>query len=146
MSDSPVGLASWIVEKWYGWADHDGNLEKAATKDELLNNIMIYWVTNSGPSSTRIYWESRHMNGFGPNPFPRPDGRVTVPTGCGAFPSQYDRRQVPANTNLAEARKGAETRYNVVHFTQFPRGGHFPAFEQPTVWMDDIRTFLKDRS
>ena len=83
------------------------------------------------------------MSGFGPNPFPRPDGRVSVPTGCGAFPSQYDRRATPANPNLAEARKGAETRYNVVHFTQFPRGGHFPAFEQPAVWVDDIRTFLR---
>src|SRR5438128_1257381 len=66
ISDSPVGLASWILEKWYGWADHDGDLEKVATRDELLNNIMIYWVTSSGPSSARIYWEHRHMNGFGP--------------------------------------------------------------------------------
>src|SRR5207253_655636 len=58
LSDSPVGLASWIIEKWYGWSDHDGDLEKVFTKDELLTNVMIYWVTNSGASSARIYYES----------------------------------------------------------------------------------------
>ena len=91
LSDSPVGLASWIVEKWYGWSDHEGNLDQVFTKDELLTNVMIYWVTNSGASSARIYYESRHMLG-GPlpqSPFVQPAGRVTVPTGCGAFPYQY---------------------------------------------------------
>lgn len=146
LSDSPVGLASWIVEKWYGWSDHDGDLDKVFTKDELLTNIMIYWVTNTGTSSARIYYESRHMlGGLGPTPFPRPEGRVSVPTGCGAFPYQYDRRGTPVNTNTADARKGAETRYNVVHFTTAPRGGHFPAYEEPTLWLDDIRTFFRDR-
>jgi len=146
LSDSPVGLASWIVEKWYGWSDHDGDLEKIFTKDELLTNIMIYWVTNSGASSTRLYYESRHMlGGLAPTPFPRPEARVSVPTGCGAFPSQYDRRGVAVNTNTAEARKGAETRYNVVHFTTMPRGGHFPAFEQPMLWVNDIRAFFHEQ-
>jgi len=144
LSDSPVGLASWIIEKWYGWSDHDGDLEKVFTKDELLTNIMIYWVTNSGTSSARIYYESRHMlGGLAPTPFPRPEGRVTVPTGCGAFPSQYDRRGTPITTNTVEARKAAETRYNIVHFTTMPRGGHFPAFEQPKLWVDDIRAFVR---
>lgn len=146
LSDSPVGLASWIVEKWHGWSDHDGDLDKALTKDELLTNIMIYWVTNSGASSARIYYESRHMlGGLASTPFPRPEQRVTVPTGCGAFPSQYDRRGTPANTDSAEARKAAETRYNIVHFTTMPRGGHFPAFEQPKLWVDDLRAFFRDR-
>jgi pimeloyl-ACP methyl ester carboxylesterase len=143
LSDSPVALASWIIEKWYGWSDHTGDLDTVATKDELLTNIMIYWVTNSGTSSARIYYESRHMlGGLAPTPFPRPEARVSIPTGCGAFPSQYDRRGVPANTNTAEARKAAEARYNVVHFTTMPRGGHFPAFEQPTLWVGDIRAFF----
>ena len=142
LSDSPVGLASWIVEKWYGWSDHEGDIEKVFTKDELLTNIMIYWITNSGASSARIYYESRHMlGGLAPNPFPRPDGFVKVPTGCGAFPRQYDRRTTPVNTNSPEARKAAESRYNVVHFTTMPRGGHFPALEQPKLWLDDIRAF-----
>jgi pimeloyl-ACP methyl ester carboxylesterase len=144
LSDSPLGLASWIVEKWYGWADHDGDLEKAFTKDQLLTNVMIYWVTNSGASSARIYQEGRHMGGvLNPTPFTRPDARVTVPTGCGAFPWQYDRRATPPGPDLAAARKGAEARFNIVHFTQMDHGGHFPALEQPQLWMDDLRGFVK---
>lgn len=108
---------------------------------------MFYWVTNTGASSARIYYESRHMNGgLAPNPFPRPEGRVSIPTGCGAFPRQYDRRGTPLNTNTAEARKAAKTRCNVVHFTTMPRGGHFPAFEEPALWLDDLRAFYHDRS
>ena len=63
LSDSPIGLASWIIDKWQSWSDHDGDLEKVYTKDELLTNIMIYWVTNSGTSSARLYYESRHVDG-----------------------------------------------------------------------------------
>jgi pimeloyl-ACP methyl ester carboxylesterase len=144
LSDSPIGLASWIVEKWYGWSDHNGDLEKVYTKDELLTNIMIYWVTNSGTSSARIYYESRHMGGgLAPTLLTRPEGRVTVPTGCGAFPSQYDRRGTAIAANAAEARKAAESRYNIVHFATMPRGGHFPALEQPKLWVDDIRAFVR---
>ena len=144
LSDSPVGLASWIVEKWYDWSDHDGDIGKTFTKDEILTNIMIYWVTNSGASSARIYYESRHMPG-GPlpaSPFVQPGGRVTAPTGCGAFPSQYDRRASAVTTNTEAARTGAEARYNIVHFTTMPHGGHFPALEQPVLWVDDIRSFF----
>ena len=143
LSDSPIGLASWIVEKWFVWSDHNGDLEKIYTKDDLLTNVMIYWVTNSGTSSARLYFESRHMTGgLAPTLITRPDTRVTVPTGCGAFPSQYDRRGV-APPNPADARKAAETRYNVVHFASMPRGGHFPAIEQPQLWLDDIRAFVR---
>jgi pimeloyl-ACP methyl ester carboxylesterase len=144
LSDSPVGLASWIVEKWHGWTDHDGDLEKVYTKDELLTNIMIYWVTNSGASSARIYYESRHiLGGIARTPFPGVEGRVTVPTGCAASPWQLDRRGTPITTNTPEARKAAETRYNIVHFTTMPHGGHFPAFEQPQLWLDDFRAFAR---
>ena len=75
LSDSPVALASWIIEKWYGWSDHDGDVEKTFTKDELLTNVMIYWVTNSGASSARIYYESRHMLGgaLPASPFVQPE-------------------------------------------------------------------------
>ena len=83
------------------------------------------------------------LGGLAPTPFPRPEGRVIVPTGCGAFPSQYDRRGTPIAANTAEARKAAETRYNIVHFTTMSRGGHFPAFEQPKLWVDDIRAFIR---
>ena len=116
------------------------------SKDELLSNIMIYWVTNSATSSARIYFEGRHAGGmFRPTPFPAFEGRVEVPTGCGAFPRQYDRRTVRVTSDTPEARKAAEARYNIVHFTTMPRGGHFPAFEQPALWLDDIRAFLRDR-
>lgn len=151
LSDSPLGLASWIMDKWHAWTDHDGDVEKVYTKDELLTNIMIYWVTNSGTSSARLYYESRHVDGrllptffsgFLPN---LPEGRVTVPTGCGAFPRQYDRRGLPVNTDASVARKSGEARYNVVHATIMPKGGHFPALEQPQLWLDDIRTFFRGR-
>ena len=148
LSDSPLGLASWIIDKWHSWSDHDGDLEKVYTKDELLTNIMFYWVTNSGTSSARLYYESRHVNGqLSPTFFatfmpPMSRGKVTVPTGCGAFPSQYDNRGLPINRDPALARKSAETRYNVVHATIAPKGGHFPALEQPQAWMDDLRTFV----
>ena len=62
LSDSPIGLASWIVDKWYSWSDHDGDLEQVYTKDQLLTNIMIYWVTNTGTSSARLYYETRHRD------------------------------------------------------------------------------------
>src|SRR5258707_1145996 len=84
---------------------HDSDLEKVYTKDELLTNITIYWVTNSGASSARLYYESRHVDGrllptFFEGFLPRlPEGRVSVPTGCGSFPSQYDRRGTPVNTD-----------------------------------------------
>jgi pimeloyl-ACP methyl ester carboxylesterase len=149
LSDSPLGLASWIIDKWYSWSDHDGDLEKVYSKDDLLTNIMFYWVTNSGTSSARLYYESRHVNGqLSPAFFatfmpPISRGRVTVPTGCGAFPSQWDNRGLPINRDAALARKSAETRYNVVHASIAAKGGHFPALEQPQAWMDDIRTFVR---
>ena len=143
LNDSPAGLASWMVDKFHAWSDCHGDVEKSFTKDELLTNVMIYWVTNSGTSSARIYYESRHMlGGLANTPFPRPDGRVSAPTGCGSFPLQYDRRDLPVDTSSAAARTVADARYNVVHFTTMPHGGHFPAFEQPKLWLDDIRAFF----
>jgi len=149
LSDSPLGLASWIIDKWYAWSDHDGDLEKVYSKDDLLTNIMFYWVTNSGTSSARLYYESRHVNGqLSPAFFatfmpPVSRGTVTVPTGCGAFPSQWDNRGLPINRDPALARNSAKTRYNVVHATIAAKGGHFPALEQPQPWMDDIRAFVR---
>ncbi len=151
LSDSPVGLASWIIDKWFSWSDHDGDIEKVYTKDELLTNIMLYWVPNAGASSARLYYESRHRDGrllpsFGAGLAPKlPEDWVSVPTGCGAFPSQYDRRGTPRNTNIAAARRAAETRYNIVYFTSMPRGGHFPALEVPRLWLDDLRAFFREQ-
>lgn len=146
LSDSPLGLASWIIEKWYGWSDHDGDLEQIYSKDDLLTNIAIYWLTNSGTSSARIYYENRHVNGvLSSTTIPRANDRVTVPTGCGVFRRQYDGRANRPLAGTPEAREAAEARYHVVHFATMPRGGHFPALEQPALWLDDIRRFLHDR-
>jgi pimeloyl-ACP methyl ester carboxylesterase len=145
LSDSPVGLASWIIDKWYTWSDHDGDLDKDYTKDDLLTNIMIYWVTNSGASSAWLYYENRHVNGVLAEKFVRPGGRVAVPTACSGFPSQYDRRENPLVADTPAARKRAEARFNLVDFKLNPHGGHFPALEQPNLWMDHIRAFVHDR-
>jgi hypothetical protein len=151
LSDSPVAMAAWILDKWFSWTDHDGDLEKVYSKDDLITNIAIYWLTNSGASSARLYYESRHVDGrLLPTFFegflpPLSRGRVTVPTGCGSFPSQYDRRGNPPNLDPAPGRRNAEGRYNVVYYTIQPRGGHFAALEQPMAWVNDVRAFLSER-
>ena len=131
LSDSPIGLASWIVEKYHGWSDHSGDVEKVFTKDQLLTTVMLYWVTNSGPSSARIYYERRHQPAG-------PAGRIAVPTACTNFDHRYDKRPRGGNRSAAEAR------YNVTQWADMPRGGHFPAFEQPDLWLNDVRTFFRD--
>ena len=133
LNDSPVGLAAWILEKYHGWSDHDGNIEQAYTKDELLTNITIYWVTNSITSASRLYYESRHGT-------TGPDDELTVPTGCAGFVERYDQR----SRTDAQARPEAERRYNIVRWTDMPRGGHFPALEQPELWLDDVSAFFAD--
>ena len=133
LNDSPLGLAAWILEKYHGWSDHDGNVEQAYTRDELLTNIMIYWVTGSITSASRIYYENRHGA-------PRPAGRLMAPTGCAAFVKRYDQRPRTG----PEARRAAEERYNIVRWTDMPRGGHFPALEAPGLWLDDVRAFFAD--
>ena len=131
LHDSPVGLAAWIVEKYHGWSDHQGNVEQAYTKDELLTNIMLYWVTGSITSASRLYYENRHAP-------QRPTESITVPTGCAGFVERYDQRTRTGQ----EARQAAEQRYNIVRWTDMPRGGHFPALEAPDLWLDDVRAFF----
>jgi len=146
LSDSPVGLASWIVEKWHGWSDHDGNVERVYTKDELLTNVTIYWVTNTGTSSARLYYEARHQNGrLNPSVIGGmlPATKVAVPTGCSNFDTQFDQRGFPNAADVGERRAAASTRYPVVYFTVLPRGGHFPAAEQPALWIDELRAFVR---
>jgi len=124
LDDSPAGLAAWIVEKFHAWCDCDGNVESHFTKDELLTNITLYWVTQTGGSSTRIYYENRVAQPNG--------GKVTVPTACALFPKEIT---VPP-------RKWVEARYNLVRWTEMPRGGHFAALEQPDLLVDDVRAFF----
>ena len=127
LNDSPAGLAAWIVEKFHGWSDNDGNVESAFTKDEMLTNITLYWVTETITSSSRIYYESGHT------PPTRPVGYIDVPTGAAIFPEEI--RFAP--------RRWAEARYNIVRWTLMPHGGHFAALEEPELLVDDIRAFFR---
>jgi pimeloyl-ACP methyl ester carboxylesterase len=122
--DSPVGQLAWIVEKFWAWTDCDGHPENAVSRDELLDNVMLYWVTGSGASSARLYWES--FNSF------ISDGRVELPTGVASFPKEI----------LRTPRRWCEAAYNITHWTTMPRGGHFAAFEQPDLFIDDVRKFF----
>jgi epoxide hydrolase len=122
--DSPVGQLAWIVEKFWAWTDCDGHPENVLSRDELFDNVMLYWATGSGASSARLYWES--FNSF------ITDGRVDLPTGVAAFPKEI----------LRTPRRWCEAAYNITHWTTMPRGGHFAAFEQPDLFVDDVRAFF----
>ena len=133
-SDSPMGLAAWILEKFYAWSDlatgADGypTIEGVFTEDQLLTNVMFYWLTNTAGSAARLYAESARSGVAATSPW---DGRVEVPTGHGVYPREL----------LQTPRVWAERRYNIVHWSEQPRGGHFAAFEQPALFVDDLRAF-----
>ena len=129
LNDSPVGLAAWIIEKFRTWSDCGGNPENSYTRDELLTNIMIYWVTQSGPSSVRHYYENRVDNWR-----LEPGERVEVPCGVAIFPVEINR----------PPREWAERTHNVQRWTEMPRGGHFAAMEQPELLAEDVRAFFRD--
>ncbi len=122
--DSPVGQMAWIVEKFWAWMDCDGNPENVLSRDELLDNVMMYWVTGTGASSARLYWESF-------NSFPT-TGRVELPTGVAVFPKEI----------LRAPRSWCEPNYHITRWTTMPRGGHFAAFEQPGLFVEDVRAFF----
>jgi pimeloyl-ACP methyl ester carboxylesterase len=127
LNDSPVALAAWIVEKFRTWCDCDGHPETIFTKDELLTNITLYWVTETAASSARIYYESRH-----PTTPPVP-GKIAAPMGCADFPREI----------IWSPRQWLEPRYNITRWTAMPRGGHFAAMEQPQLLVDDVRAFFR---
>lgn len=128
LNDSPAGLAAWIVEKFRTWCDCDGNPETVFTKDELLTNITLYWVTQTAASSARIYYESRHAP-----PSVTAGRRIDVPTACADFPQEI----------IWSPRRWLEPRYNITRWTEMPKGGHFAALEQPQLLVDDIRAFFR---
>ncbi len=129
LSDSPVGLAAWIVEKFRAWSDCGGNLERRFTKDVLLTNVMLYWVTGAINSSFWPYY-ARHHQGW-----PLAEGqRVTVPTAHASFPREM----------LHPPRAWAERVYDIRRWTRMPAGGHFAALEEPDALAADIRAFFRD--
>jgi pimeloyl-ACP methyl ester carboxylesterase len=125
LSDSPIGLAAWIVEKFRSWSDQDCEFDKKFGNDELLTNIMIYWITNTIGSSAHRYFENTHS-------LPQL-GRIDVPTGVALFPSDV----------LLPPREWAEKNLNIMRWTHMPRGGHFAAMEEPELLAEDIRAFFK---
>lgn len=122
--DSPVAQLTWIIEKFWAWTDCDGHPENALTRDEMLDNVTVYWMTGTGASSARLYWEAA--------PGPVPPRRVELPTGVAAFPKEI----------MRPPRSWCEPVYNITHWTAMPRGGHFAAFEQPELFVDDVRAFF----
>ena len=129
LSDSPVGLAGWIVEKFRAWSDCGGEIEKSYTKDELLTNIMIYWVTGTISSSARLY----HEDSFQSAPQLSAGQYIEVPAGVAIFPKDltYPPREL------------GERFLRVARWTEMPRGGHFAALEVPELLAEDIRSFLR---
>ena len=130
--DSPTALCSWIVEKFWSWTDCDGHLENVLTRDELLDNLMLYWLPRTGASSARLYWESmRQVNELISGSI---HDTVTVPTGCSIFPKELQR----------PSRRWAEKRFRDIRYWSEPdRGGHFAAFEQPELFVEEVRSFFR---
>jgi pimeloyl-ACP methyl ester carboxylesterase len=126
-ADSPAGTAAWIVEKFRRWSDCNGDLESAFSRDTLLTNIMFYWAPNSVASSARLYYETRRDAGMADV------ARVEAPTALAVFP-----KESPV------ARAWMSERFNLRRWTVMPRGGHFPALEQPELLLEDIRAFFRD--
>jgi epoxide hydrolase len=130
--DSPAALCAWIVEKFWSWTDCDGHPENVLTRDELLDNLMLYWLPGTGASAARLYWESiRQVNRVLAGPV---TDQVRAPTGCSIFPRELQR----------PSRRWAERRFtDIRYWNEPPRGGHFAAFEQPELFVAEVRAFFR---
>ena len=129
LTDSPVGLAAWIVEKFHTWSDHHGDLDGYIGRDDMLTNIMLYWVTGAIGSSFWPYYARMH------GPWPIPDGaRIDVPMGYAEFPKEI----------LRPPRSLAQAMYSDIRrWSKMPKGGHFAALEQPQLLAQEIREFFR---
>jgi len=127
LADSPAGQLAWIVEKFKAWTDSATRPEDAVDRDQMLTNVAIYWLTNTAGSSARIYYERQHSSEA------LEPGAAKVPTGVALFPHDIG----------LPVRKLAEKMANIVHWTEFDRGGHFPAMEEPDLLVGDIRAFFR---
>ena len=121
LTDSPIGQMAWIVEKFQGWSDCDGRPENVFSKDQLLDTVMLYWMTASAASSARLYWHSFYNQNM---------DAITIPTGCSLFPKELFR----------PSRRWAEARFkNITYWSELDKGGHFAAMEQPALFVDELR-------
>jgi pimeloyl-ACP methyl ester carboxylesterase len=126
LADSAVGQLAWITEKFYAWTDCDGHPENAVSRDAILDNVMVYWLTNTATSSARLYWES--MVGFGSF------GEVAVPSAYTAFPKEI----------VTTSERWLRTRFTGLrYYNSVTKGGHFAALEQPEIFVDEVRAAIK---
>jgi hypothetical protein len=132
--DSPVGQCAWIAEKYWAWTDHDGDPTSALSRDQMLDNITLYWLTSTAASSARLYWEagfaraSAGRSGGGSRP------KVQVPTGVSVYPREI----------IRPSRRWCERRYPELCFYDRPaHGGHFAAWEQPESFVEQVRGALR---
>lgn len=129
LNDSPVGLCAWIIEKFNSWSDNNGNIENVFTKQQLLANVTLYWVTQTIYSSIRIYLENRKRPLiFAANDF------IKVPVGLAKFPKELP---IPPRSYI-------EKGFNIQRWTEMPVGGHFAAMEQPDLLAKDIFDFFTE--
>jgi pimeloyl-ACP methyl ester carboxylesterase len=126
--DSPAGLCAWIFEKLWSWSDHQGDLYEVLSRDQVLDNITLYWLTGTGASSARLYWESiGEISTWFSHSI---SDSIDVPTGCTVFPKEVPR----------PSRRLAERRFtNIVYWGEPQRGGHFGAWEQPDLFVQEAR-------
>jgi len=123
--DSPVGLCAWIIEKFWSWTDSDGDPANVLTRDEMLDNVMFYWLPGTGASSARLYWESLGKPLMDP---------VEIPVGCSIFPKEL----------IRPSRRWAQRQYPDLRYWSEPaKGGHFAAFEQPAAFVDEVRAAFR---
>lgn len=126
-NDSPVGWLAWILEKYWAWSDHGDDLWDTYERDDILTTAMLYWLPGTILSAARIYYETSNPVGDS-----TAGGRVTVPTGYARFPAEP----------WGPPREVVERTYDLVHYSEFDRGGHFPALEQPEAWSGDAARFF----
>jgi microsomal epoxide hydrolase len=124
--DSPAGQLAWITEKFGEWTDN-GLPDEAVDRDQLLTNVMLYWLTGTAGSSARLYYETARARAWNPT------ARSTVPTGVAVFPREI----------APPIRRFAEQSDTIVHWTEFGRGGHFAAMEVPDLLVGDVREFFR---
>jgi pimeloyl-ACP methyl ester carboxylesterase len=125
LTDSPAGQCAWILEKFWAWTDNDGDPEDALSKDQMLDDISLYWFTSTAASSARLYWESLKTVNTEP---------VACPSGVSSFPKEI----------VGVSERWARTRFTDLRWYGAPaRGGHFAAFEQPEIFVGEVRGFFR---
>jgi pimeloyl-ACP methyl ester carboxylesterase len=131
LSDSPVGLAAFFLDKFNDWTYSAGNAQKVLTKDELLDDITLYWLTNTGTSGARLYWENNNNN-F--NAVEQRTAEISIPVAVTVFPGEI--YQAP--------RSWTERSYHhLIYFHEVNKGGHFAQWEQPQLFAEELRAAFK---